>query len=333
MLDNAHVEIINTVVKKEWMCDFLVIDEAHLVASDLFSKVFQCVNYKNILCLTATLERLDGKEVLIKQYAPVCDTITINEAEQNGWVAPHKEYCVLLDVDLTEYNKLTREFNQCFAYFGFDFNLCMNCATNKIAARKYAKQIGSDWKQVIGLGQKWIKSMKARKDFIYNHPKKIEVAKKILEARKDKKCLTFSGTIKQSESFGFGYVMHSGKSKKQNRETLAAFNADTQAVMHTSRAAETGLDIPGINTEIILYTNSSKIRKTQILGRAVRYEEGKVAEIFTLVLRNTQEVAWFNNSNTSKVITINEQQLDKILAGETIETREQENIVNTKYRF
>jgi hypothetical protein len=33
-------------------------------------------------------------------------------------VAPHKEYLVLLNVDLTEYNKLTNEFNQCFAQFG-----------------------------------------------------------------------------------------------------------------------------------------------------------------------------------------------------------------------
>jgi len=132
--------------------------------------------------------------------------------------------------------------------------------------------------------------MKARKDFIYNHPKKLEIAKKILNARKDRKCLTFSGTIKQSEAFNSGYVMHSKKSKKQNRKILEIFNQETAAVMHTSRAAETGLDIPGINTEIILYTNSSKIRKTQILGRALRYEEGKIAEIFTLVLRGTQEM-------------------------------------------
>jgi superfamily II DNA or RNA helicase len=56
-----------------------------------------------ILCLTATLQRLDGKEVLIKQYAPVCDSITLSEAQGEGWVSPIKEYVVLLDVDLTEY--------------------------------------------------------------------------------------------------------------------------------------------------------------------------------------------------------------------------------------
>jgi ERCC4-related helicase len=93
------------------------------------------------------------------------------------------------------------------------------------------------------------------------------------------------------------------------------------------------LDCKGVNLEIILHTDSSKIRKTQRVGRAIRFEDGKVSEIFTLVLKGTQEVNWFNNSNTSKVITINEEQLDKILAGESIETRERENISNTKYRF
>ena len=83
----------------------LVQDECHRYVADQMAKVFQCVNYKNILCLTGTLERLDGKEKLIEFYAPVCDRITIEEAEANGWVAPHREYLVLLDVDLTDYNQ------------------------------------------------------------------------------------------------------------------------------------------------------------------------------------------------------------------------------------
>ena len=84
MLDNARVEIINTVVKYDWTCDLLVIDEIHLMAADTFSKVFEKVSYKNILGLTATFERLDGKEILISKYAPVCDTIDITLAEKNG---------------------------------------------------------------------------------------------------------------------------------------------------------------------------------------------------------------------------------------------------------
>lgn len=333
LLDNARVEIINTVVKYDWTCDLLVADEIHLMAADTFSKVFEKVSYKNILGLTATFERLDGKEVLISKYAPVCDTIDITLAEKNGWVAPHREYLVLLDVDLKEYNELTKEFNQCFAQFNWDFNLAMNCATDIIKCRAYAKKMGLDGNTVMGVAQKWNRAMHKRKEFIYNHPKKMEIARKIIDARADRKCITFSSTISQAESFGFGWVLHSKKKPKENKKTIEEFNAADMGYLHTSKAADQGLDCKGINLEIILHTDSSKTRKTQRIGRAIRFEEGKTSEIFTLVLKGTQEVNWFNNSNTSKVITINEEQLEKVLNGESIETRERENIVNTKFRF
>lgn len=304
-----------------------------MCASNTFSRIFDCVDYKNILCLTGTLERLDGKEILIKQYAPVCDKITIEEAEANGWVAPHREYLVLLDVDLTDYNEWTREFNQCFAYFDFNFDQMMSCATDIVKCRAYAKKMGLDSNTVMGVAQKCNRAMRKRKEFIYNHPKKMEIAQKIINARKDKKGITFSSTIKQAGSFGNGWVIHSKKKVKENKATIDAFNNASKGFMHTSKAADQGLDCKGINLEIILHTDSSKIRKVQRIGRAIRFEDGKTSEIFTLVLKGTQELNWFNNSNTSKVVTINEEQLDKVLAGESIETREREIITNTKLRF
>lgn len=333
LLDNARVEIINTVIKFNWTCDLLVLDEIHLMAADTFSKIFECVSYKNIIGLTATFERLDGKEVLISKYAPVCDTITIEEAEANEWVAPHREYLVLIDVDLKEYEEYTRTFNQCFAQFGFDFNLAMDCATDIVKARAFAKKAGLDGNTVMGVAQKWNKCMRKRKEFIYNHPKKMEIAKKIIDARSNRKGITFSSTINQAESFGFGWVLHSKKKPKENKKAIEEFNAANMGYLHTSKAADQGLDCKGVNLEIILHTDSSKIRKTQRVGRAIRFEEGKVSEIFTLVLKGTQEVNWFNNSNTSKVITINEDQLERVLNGESIETRQRENVINTKFRF
>ncbi len=330
---NARVEIINSAIKKQWTCDLLIQDECHLYVADQMKKIFDCVDYKNILCLTGTLERLDGKEILIKQYAPVCDEITIDEAEENGWVAPHREYLVLLDVDLTDYNNWSKEFNQGFAYFNFDFDLMMKCATNIVYCRTYAKKMGLDGNTVMGVAQKCNRAMRKRKEFIYNHPKKMEVAQKILKARKNSKGITFSSTIKQAESFGNGFVIHSKKKVKENQEIIDKFNNASKGFLHTSKAADQGLDCKGVNLEVILHTDSSKIRKTQRVGRAIRFEEGKTSEIFTLVLKGTQEVNWFNNSNTSKVVTINEEQLDKVLAGESIETRERETITNTKFRF
>ena len=93
------------------------------------------------------------------------------------------------------------------------------------------------------------------------------------------------------------------------------------------------MDIDGVDTEIILHTDSSKIRKGQRLGRSIRFKEGKTAEIFTLILAGTQETKWLANSKISKVITITEDQLDKLLAGEEIITRERQFTENLEFRF
>lgn len=82
--DNCEVIVANTIVKHQYTCDLLIIDEAHRFGSSVLSSTFITVKYSMILCLTATIERLDGKEVIIKKYAPVCDTITLEEATENG---------------------------------------------------------------------------------------------------------------------------------------------------------------------------------------------------------------------------------------------------------
>jgi len=334
LIDNCKVEIINTVIRNEWTCDLLIIDEVHLTASDTFRKVFEVVQYSMILCLTATLQRLDGKEILIKQHAPVCDSITLSEAQNAGWVSPIKEYVVLLDVDLTEYKAWDQKFNGYFAYFNWDFNVAMKCSTDWKYRNTYAKQMGLSPKDVLGMAMDWMRCMRKRKEFVMSHPKKLEVCKQILNARKDKKCIAFSATIKDSEQLGIGQVLHSKQSKKKNAEIIKQFNNADSGVLCTSKAADQGVDIKGLSVGIIMSVDSSKIRKTQRTGRIIRFEEGKTAELFTLIIRGTQEWRWFQNSNTSKnAIVISEDQLKLILSGEELVTRQRDQFEDTEFRF
>ena len=330
---NVRVEIINTVIKYDWSCDLLVIDEVHLAAAEQMVHVFERVRYKFILGLTGTMERLDMRHLLLEKYAPVCDRITIEEAEKNGWVAPHREYVVMLDVDLTEYKELNKKFNNAFAFFGFDFNTAMKAAVDYRFRLKWAKDNKQDTKATTAMAMTFMRTMKGRKDFVMNHPKKVEIAKKILAARQNSKAITFSATIKMAESIGLGYTMHSKKKAKENQAIIEQFNSEKTGVLNTSKACDQGVDLSGINLEIILHTDSSKIRKGQRVGRGIRFEPGKTTEIFTLIIKGTQEVNWFSNSKTSKVITINEDQLDKVLAGESIQTREREYTENLEFRF
>ena len=330
---NCQVEIINTIVKHQWDIDFLIIDEIHGTPTTSFKYIFTNVNYELLLGLTGTLERLDGKEEFIKKFCPVVDTVSIEEAVANGWLAQYNEYKVMIDVDLTEYKELDRKFNGYFAYFNYDFNVAMKCATDVIYRNTYAKKLGLNHRDVTAMAMDWMRCMRLRKEFVMSHPKKIEIAHKILEHRQDKKCITFSATIKDAEKIKYGAVLSSKQTKKKNKITLEEFNSQMWGVLNTSKAADVGADVAGLSVGIILSGDSSSIRKNQRRGRILRYEEGKVAEMFTLVIKGTVENSWYNNASNSEYITIDEDQLDDVLNYRPIQTRQRNNVQNIEYRF
>ena len=48
----------------------------------------------------------------------------------------------MLDVDLTEYNKLNQTFIGFFSQMNYDFELAMKCATDAMYRNKTAKKLG-----------------------------------------------------------------------------------------------------------------------------------------------------------------------------------------------
>lgn len=324
---SCEVVVINTVVKHSWTCDMLILDECHKYASDLFSQVFEKVKYKMILGLTATFERLDGKEELIKKYCPVIDKISLQEALFNNWVSKYKEYLVLIDVDDIEvYKNLNKEFTSHFEFFNFDFDLAMKMIGKdgykyRLAYRD--RLVPSDasietksemFKAITIHAMGFMRAMQQRKAFINNHPKKIEIARQILQARPNSKIITFSNNIKMAESIGGGEVFSGKISKKKGRTTMETFNLKPIGVLHTVKKVIEGLDVKGLSVAINLGLDSSEIKAIQKLGRIIRFEEGKEAEMFNIVINNTAEVTWFKNSHkNSNYITIDEQNLKKVL--------------------
>jgi superfamily II DNA or RNA helicase len=324
LLSNVTVEIINSAIKTEKQIDFLILDECHRIPSDTFYAVFNQRQPKIVLGLSATFSRLDGRHELLNQFCPVCDIITVKEAIYNKWLAPYIEYKVIIEPeDIAIYREANRQFNESFAVFNFDFNLAMSCMTNIIYRRSYGKKMGMAAKDLDAVVFTWGRSLRARKAYVMDHVKKLEVTRKILAARPNKKAITFSATIKQAELIGNGYVVHSGNTKKKNRITMEEFAQLPIGVIHTAKSLDEGSDVPGLSLAIILSNTSSQTQKTQRLGRVIRYEEGKEAEVFTLVIKGTMEEGWYNNSTAGKsYIEITESELDEILLG-----KESENII------
>lgn len=332
---NIEVLVINSAIKHKFLCDFLVLDEVHRYPADSFSKVFNCCNPSLILGLTATYERLDGKEKeVLDKRCPVCDVITIEEATNNGWLSPYKEYKVLLDVDLTEYEEANINFMNHFAFFDFDWNIAMKAVTNFWFQQELAKNKNCELKEVKARAYSWNRSLQKRKEFIANHPKKLEIAELILKARPNSKAITFNSSIKQCEKYSEGFIVHSGKTKKKNKLTLEEFSLLDKGVIHSSKMLDEGLDVKGLNLAIITGFNSSKTSKTQRIGRTIRFEEGKTAEVFTLILRNTVEEKWFSKSTESlNYIELNEEELIKLLNNEELTNKKEIKQEKQNYLF
>ena len=330
----AEVIIINTASKAPFFCNFLIVDEIHRSASECLRQVFLNTQPQLILGLTATYERLDGKEKeVLDKYAPKCDEIPLEEARKNGWVAPYREYKVLLDVDLTEYNKMDTVFLQNFSFFGYDFETAMGCVTDFWKQQVFAKKMGCTVQEVKAHAYQWNKAMRFRKTFVMNHPKKLEIAKKILKARPHAKAITFDGSIKQCEQYDSGFVLHSGNTKKDNKQVIEEFSRCSSGVIHTSKMADEGLDLKGLNLAIITGFNSSQISKRQRIGRVIRAEEGKEAEVFTLVIKSTVEDKWFKKSSEQlRYIEIDEREREEILNNVTLNNK-QEQLQNVELNF
>ena len=331
---NAEVQIINTVIKHNYTCDFLILDEEHRYPADTFSKVFDCVKYKLILGLTATFERLDGKHVIMNKYCPAVDNITVAECLANGWVSQYKEYQVLIEVDnINEYKELNKRWLESFEFFNFDFNLAKStCGPEgwkvKLALRDemYKGDDENKRKQVLQNinfhSINFMRTMQQRKAFINNHPKKIEIAKKIIEARSDKKIITFSNNVKMAEAIDNGEFVYTGKtSKAKGRVMMEDFISGKINRIHSCHKLNEGIDVPDISVGIVLGTDSSEIKAKQRLGRTTRVYENKNVEFFYIVIKDTIEEKWVSNNHKSNknYITIDEQGLEKVLKGDSPE--------------
>jgi superfamily II DNA or RNA helicase len=322
------------------------LDEVHRIASNTFYEVFVQRKPSLVLGLSATFKRLDNKEELLNKFCPVIDVLTVKEALANKWLSQYVEYKVeIIPNDLEVYRELNATFLNAFSYFDNDFALAMSCVVGikrgqvvikashfvryEYAAQlcefpkhhpRYKDTVNQIFKEVTAMAFTWSRALQARKAYVMNHPTKIEIARKILKARPNSKAITFSATKKQADKIGNGFVVHSGKTKKKNAISIKEFSKLDTGVIHTAKSLDEGADIPGLNLGVILCNTSSQTQKTQRIGRVIRFEEGKEAELFTLVLKGTMEENWFNTSMVDKsYIEISEEELDEVLDGKTSE--------------
>lgn len=182
LANNTEVMVINSIALKNqaMQVDMLVVDEIHMMAADKFSRLFSLVQYKWILGLTATIERLDGKEALLKRYAPVVKTISQKLAIEKGWINNFVEINVpvhLTDSEVQGLNNLSKQIRYYAAKFGdFDeMRKCMNHANAQAYAALYFPQDNMKEKanELVRDAVQGQRCVQKRQEFLYKTQHKV----------------------------------------------------------------------------------------------------------------------------------------------------------------
>ena len=324
-IHNTTVLVANTAVKQEDHYDLIIFDEIHRFASATFSKCFN-ISHTFRIGFTASLERSDKKHKLIQQDCPVVDEITVNEALENGWISNFTIYNIPLQlspVDRDELDRLTRKFNFYFATFGHDFDLAMNCLSQR-HANAYARRLNRpewDGKRIVVHAVQFSRAMKERKDLLYRAQcKRNSTAEVVKNLFTSGKVITFSQNTDLADQVSQDLNDHykkevavsyhtnlptitdkNGKKKgaiTRRKENLNKFkdNRTRVQVINTAKALDEGFDVGDLEQGIILSGTAEPRQLVQRLGRLLRKKENKHAVLVCFYIEDSQDQKWLREA-------------------------------------
>ena len=278
---------------------FLVIDEIHKIGATLWQRLILNNTFEYRLGLTATLERGDGNEKLLKQKigdivyeyktADAVDDDLLNEfyIVNYGLDLPikEKEYLARLD----------KEIKDLMSKFDNDFSKVVQAISkgNRVAGRT-------------------LKLVSQRKQFFNNSIPKTDKACQLILDNLDKKIIVFGEYIEsidglhtQLKNKGVSsYVYYSGnkdskfKLKAQDkRELLENFKKDKAGVLLTVKSLDEGLNVPALEMGIVLGYNKTGRQAIQRMGRILRKQDNKKPTMYVLYYKNTSDL--YNAKNFS----------------------------------
>jgi len=223
---NVKVFIVNTYTRYEnWVCDLLVIDEIHRIAnrdSQFFSTTINITKYKWGIGLSGSLST-EQKSYLLELGWKVVDTVSVDEAEQDGYITNSIIYNLavpIADTDREYMNEISDTFKFYFAKFGHEFDLVKACNvgdTVKVFVRlksgtALGTKSGKEWREWYAKKMNWdgkkehpyspsniaknaamcMNYMRKRKTLLYNTPSKLYYVEQLVKKFSNLKTIIFS---------------------------------------------------------------------------------------------------------------------------------------------
>jgi len=240
----------------------LILDEAHHYESDVWSQIYDRVDYKYLLGLSATpgesFKRFNSSYIL-------------------SWTDPE----VLIPQFSFHYHPFDLECNKRQEHD--EISKKMSSIFKKKAFAHGDKRRKLD-KQGLML------AMKRRRVVYSSRNRFYEVVKTIPKVRK-KRTLIVSETIEQSNKIGrvLKVPSYHSKCKKSVKEELAKFLTGEIEMISSVKMLKEGFDCPEIDTLIIVSSALTDTHYVQLMGRALRMFDKEV-EIHVFIARNTSDM-------------------------------------------
>lgn len=277
--------------------DIVVCDEVHLGLSPEYRKFFENNTWNRLLCMTATPpEEIEYRDILYK-LAPVCYRIDLDKCVELGLVSPYKIICKpieLTSLEKQEYDKANKTFVYSKYILGqFD---AFDRARHIMGSGKHTAS-----NQDKAAAAQFYRAIRARKAVVDHADGKIAELQKIVIKNIGEKILVFGGSNEFTNKLAdatdtFSTVYHSGKTKKQKEQALKEFRSGDKPVLCSTKALNQGFDVADATMAVICGLTSKSLTMIQRVGRIVRYQEGKVGQIFILYVKDSQEEKWLKSS-------------------------------------
>jgi superfamily II DNA or RNA helicase len=282
-LSRLTISIYNSVVLHPEILErfrMVILDEVHHVASETFSKILLGLGGKDVMALTATLKREDGRHGEVAAKLPVVYVLDLATAIRNGYVSPIE--ITPVSAPLTEVERrLYRDVEQKIMRVKVEL--------------ESAKAIGYI-ESVRRLEIQLKKLLNRRRQLLSMIPSKKRKVLELIRSCKDDRVIVFSESIESIEELK-NYLMengitaetyHSGKPERV-RDTIFNGWGRSFKTLLAVRALDEGVDVPEVATGIIIASGKSTRQLVQRQGRLIRPVEGKTARLYVVYAENTYE--------------------------------------------
>jgi superfamily II DNA or RNA helicase len=259
----------------------LILDEGHRL-TELGNEFFKNNIVRKVIILTATVPEDKERRQLLNNLAKTVFTYTLTEGVKDGVVAPYRINVVQTLLDNTErYIKKTKRDGGGKKHTSFhtEYSRYIDL-TNGINGSEYYH----NWHMAMQLRL-------LRMRHIYNLKSKAYITKYILEnILKEKRTIVFAGSKTQADLIG-DHKLYSGL----DDVSFTKFQNEEINHLVTIKMLNEGMNLK-LDAGLVTQLNSKQLDLIQRIGRAVRYREGHIAEIWVIVCQYTVDEEWFKKA-------------------------------------